>query len=172
MTDDGQRRVDTPAMDGVYGELRRMASALLRSPGHTLQPTALVHEAWLRLAAAQGEQPPSDRAHFLATAARVMRHVLVDHERRRRRSKRGGAAQRTVLIDAHGAGLDHALGVLEIEDALRALAQLDERMAKVVELRVFGGATIPETAAALGVSHMTVSNDWQTARRWLASRLL
>ena len=154
----------------TYDELRRMAEALLRSPARTLQPTALVHEAWLRLEASD-HAAAGDRPRFLAAAARVMRHVLVDHERRRRRLKRGGDARRTTLIDGHGAARDPAIDILDIEDALHALAALDERKAKVVELRVFGGATIEEAAAALGVSHTTVSNDWQMARRWLASHL-
>jgi RNA polymerase sigma factor (TIGR02999 family) len=154
----------------AYGQLRRLAASLLRTPGHTLQPTALVHEAWLRLEAAGADS--KDRARFLGMAAMTMRHVLVDHERRRRRTKRGGNASRTTLIDGHGAGLDRAFDLLEFEDALQALATLDERKARVAELRVFGGATIQETATALGVSHMTVSNDWQLARRWLVSRLL
>jgi RNA polymerase sigma factor (TIGR02999 family) len=153
----------------LYAELRRLAAAQLRDRHGTLQPTALVHDAWLRM---QGSDPRfHDRAHFLAAAATVIRSLLVDHDRRRRRQKRGGAARRTLLdselADEPRTGLD----LMDLEEALIELARLDARKARVVELRVFAGATLEEAAATLGVSRMTASNDWRMAKAWLVSRL-
>jgi RNA polymerase sigma factor (TIGR02999 family) len=161
----------------VYDELHALAARAMREEraGHTLQATALVHEAWLRLA--DGTQVGSSGLpHFLATAAGVIRHVLVDHARARAAEKRGGERRRISLTVADGlpAGGDAqacAVDVLALDEALRELARLSERQAKVVELRWFAGLDVDETAAALGVSARTVTGDWRVARAWLAERL-
>lgn len=156
----------------VYEELRRLAGAQLRreTPGHTLQPTALVHEAYLRVAQSSNASW-KDRAHFVALAATVMRQVLVDHHRRRSASKRGGAAVRLALDAQRLVAREKPLDVLVLEEALRELAALDERKARVVELRVFGGLDVDETSHVLGVSSRTVEADWSFARAWLKRRI-
>lgn len=156
----------------IYDELRRLAAIYLRGerPDHTLQPTALVHEAYLRLIDAS-RVDWRDRAHFFRTAARAMRRVLVDHARARRAEKRAGSWQRITLaeIDPELSGPD--LELLALDELLEQLAGLHERHAQVVELRFFGGLTIAETAAALGVSETTVEDDWAMARAWLLRQL-
>lgn len=156
----------------IYEELRRLAAIYLRGerPDHTLQPTALVHEAYLRLIDAS-RVDWRDRAHFFRTAARAMRRVLVDHARARGAEKRAGARQRITLagVDPELAGPDFEL--LALDELLERLAVLHERHAQVVELRFFGGLTIAETAAALGVSETTVEDDWAMARAWLQRQL-
>lgn len=156
----------------VYEELRRLAAVYLRGerPDHTLQPTALVHEAYLRLIDAS-RVDWCDRAHFFRTAARAMRRVLVDHARARGAEKRAGAWQRITLagLDPESAGPDFEL--LALDELLERLAVLHERHAQVVELRFFGGLTIAETAVALGVSETTVEDDWAMARAWLQRQL-
>lgn len=148
----------------VYDELRQVAEAQLRRerPGHTLQPTALVHETYLKLCG--GDLPASSRAHFLALAARAMRQVLVDHARRRGAAKRGGAWSATTLTDG-AASIE-----LDPEELLaldRALDELEPRQRQVVECRFFGGMEESEIAEALGVSERTVRRDWVKARAWL-----
>jgi RNA polymerase sigma-70 factor (ECF subfamily) len=158
----------------VYDELRDLAAAHLRGERghHTLQPTALVHEAFVRLAA----DPAADwrgRAHFHAIAARAMRQVLVDHARRRKAAKRGGGAEREPLTLHDGladAGAPE-LDVLDLHAALEDLARLQERKARVVELRFFGGLTFEETGHVLGISPRTVEADWYLARAWLRREL-
>ena len=160
----------------VYAELRRMAHRQLAAEpaGHTLSTTALVHEAYLRLADQKRAQL-SNRAQFFALAARAMRRVLVDYARRHRAARRGGAKARPVSLDHAEAGRDaDALTVaargddlLALDEALERLAALDPRLARVVECRFFGGLTEAETAEALGVSTRTVSSDWTMARGWL-----
>ena len=159
-------------MEEVYDELRRLARRQLahEPAGHTLQPTALVHEVYLRLAAGRGRSFPS-RAHFFAFAARLMRHLLVDHARARRAGKRGGGATRMDLPEDLAAASREPLDVLAVDAALRRLEDLDARQAQVVELRCFAGLTVPEAADVLGVSSATVDRDWQVARRWLACEL-
>jgi len=152
----------------VYDELRQLARRYLsrERPNHTLQPTALVHEAWFRLSG-RGAGPWRDESHFFATAALAMRRILIDHARRRQADKRGGG--RAI------AGLDmEKLGVavgddylLALDEALVRLAKFDERQAKVVELRFFAGLTVPEVAEVLGWSRATVERDWRVARAWL-----
>lgn len=156
----------------AYQDLRRLAAAQLRGerPGHTLQATALVHELYLRLFAGD---PPSweDRAHFLATAARQLRHLVIDHARRRNARKRGGPHAR-VDVDLLGlAGLPLDARVLDLDEALLALEQLEPRAASVVELRFFGGLDEKEIAAAVGISVATVKRDWTFARSWLQVRM-
>ena len=156
----------------VHDDLRTIAARLLRheAPGHTLQPTDLVHEAYLRLAGGPSATP-EDRAHFLAIAARAMRHLLVDHARRRRAAKRGGGAS-PVRITNEQVGVDLSFDeLLALDDALERLGELDARLRQVVECRFFGGLTEPETAQALGVTTRTVQRDWARARAWLYSEL-
>ncbi|MDF1504788.1 ECF-type sigma factor [Roseisolibacter sp. H3M3-2] len=174
------RRGAPDAMDRllplVYGELRGMAHRRLRAEpsGHTFDSTALVHEAWLRLAE-QSRAGWADRAHFFAVAGRVMRRVLVDYARRHLAGRRGGGARGVALTDADDAGAlvassrDDAL--LALDEALARLGALDERLCRVVECRFFAGLSEAETAEALGVSPRTVSRDWTTARGWLFREL-
>jgi RNA polymerase sigma-70 factor, ECF subfamily len=154
----------------VYDELRRVAASTLRRerPDHTLQPTALVHEAYLRLAHESDERWES-RAHFLAVAATAMRHVLVDHARGRNAQKRGSGEQRLPLEDVHGAvpSPGQEIDFLALDVALSRLGELDSRQARLVELRFFGGLTVEEAAAVVGVSPRTVKREWQVARAWL-----
>jgi RNA polymerase sigma factor (TIGR02999 family) len=157
----------------VYDELRRLGGGLLRRerPGHTLQPTALVHEAVLRLCRPDALAGPRGRAQFLAAAARAMRQVLVDHARRRAADKRGGGRERLPL----DAVLDHfaqqRLDLLAVHDALTRLAGLHERQSQVVELRFFGGYTAEEIAEQLQVSVSTVESDFRKATAFLRGRL-
>jgi RNA polymerase sigma-70 factor (ECF subfamily) len=181
---------DTHASDAlaslVYAELRRQAQRALRreGTGHTLQPTALVHEAWMRLDDQLGARWES-RTQFFAVAAQMMRRVLVDYARTRRAVKRGGdgghalgghAAARVTLgaVDREGAeaapSLD-AVDLLALDDALARLATLDPAKARLVELRYFAGLSIPEAAEALGVSPATVGREWAVARMWLRREL-
>ena len=156
----------------VHGELRAIAARLLRreAPGHTLEPTELVHEAYLRLAAA-GPGGAENRAHFLGIAARAMRHLLVDHARRRKSAKRGGGVVPLRVSSAQvGINLDSD-ELLALDDALDRLSELEPRLRQVVECRFFGGLTEDETAAALGVTSRTVQRDWAKARAWLYKEL-
>lgn len=156
----------------TYAELRSIAGALMRHErsGHTLQPTALVHEAFLKLV---GSAPPrlNDRTHFLAVAARAMRQVLVDHARRHLAGRRGGDWQRVTLDEALSPQVDREFEVLDLDRLLDAFAALDPRAAQVAEMRIFAGMTVPEIAAALEVSPRTVDGDWAMARGWLAREL-
>jgi len=160
-----------PFLGEVYDELRALAAGYLgrERAGHTLQPTALVHEAFLRLA----RQDPgrwNDSGHFCALAAGVMRRVLVDHARRRQTSKRGGAPERVTLAGIASPG-EEELDLLSLDDALRELANLSPRQAQVVELRFFGGLTLDEAAQHLEVARSTAAADWKMARAWLNHRL-
>jgi RNA polymerase sigma factor (TIGR02999 family) len=152
----------------VYEVLREIAHRHLarQRRGHTLGTTALVHEAYLRLAEPSGA-PWQDRAHFFAVAARAMRFILVDYARRRGAEKRGGDRVRVTLTGADAADDGQAADLLDLDDALTGLAQRSERLAQVVELRFFGGLTVEESAEVLGVSPRTVKADWQKARLWL-----
>jgi RNA polymerase sigma-70 factor (ECF subfamily) len=156
----------------VYAELKRRAGAqLARERGsHTLQPTALVHEAFLRLVD-QRSARWQNRAQFFAVAAQLMRRILVDHARARAADKRGGDAVRISLDDAGDASTSPEPDVLLLNQALERLARLDERQARVVELRYFGGLTVEEVAAVLEVSQITVKRDWAMARAWLYREL-
>jgi len=154
----------------VHQELRRMARRCLRGEraGHSLQATALVHEAYLRLVDVQHVNW-HNRAHFLAMAARLMRRVLVDAARARRSQKRGGGVLPVSLSDARHP--EKGEDVVALDEALHALAEVDERKSRVVELRFFGGLSVAETAAALTVSPETVMRDWKLARAWLRREL-
>lgn len=180
----GDRAALDELMPLVYDELRRIAHRYhaQQRAGHTLQTTALLHEAYLRLAG-QEEKHWENRAHFFAVAAQAMRHILVDYARARQRDKRGGGAQQLsldgaldgaldgVLDKALTLGAEHERELVALDDALTDLAKLDERQSKVVELRFFGGLTEPEIAEVLQVSQRTVSSDWQFARSWLLRQL-
>lgn len=155
----------------VYDRLRELAAGYMKRErvGHTLQPTALVHEAYFKLIDQRGIEF-RDRSHFLAVAARAMRQVLVERARRHNTAKRGDGWARVTLDSAAPTASD-ATELLAIHDALERLAERDERLAKVVEMRFFGGLTIEETARALEVSHTTIENDWSIARAWLSREL-
>ena len=152
----------------VYRELRRTAHGRLgrERPGHTLQTTALVHEAYLRLVD-QREASWKNRAQFFAVAAQMMRRILVDYARARQYGKRGGSAQRVELDEAIVASKDRAAEVVALDEVLLSLAELDPRKSRVVELRVFGGLSVEETAEILEVSPGTVKRDWTLAKAWL-----
>jgi RNA polymerase sigma-70 factor (ECF subfamily) len=156
----------------VYEELRKLAAAKLRheKPGQTLQATALVHEAYLRLVD-QTRTDWQDRAHFFRTAARAMRQILVDYERRRSAAKRGGGGHKVTLDENLAVSTEKAIDVLALDDALTRLARMDQRMAQVVEYRVFTGMTLLEASFALQVSERTVKNDWRVAKAWLRHEL-
>ncbi|HZS46596.1 MAG TPA: sigma-70 family RNA polymerase sigma factor [Blastocatellia bacterium] len=159
-------------MPYVYDELRKLARNYMRHerPGHTLQTTALVNEAYLRLVKERNLSLQS-RSHFLAKAARLMRQILVDHYRGQSRLKRGGDLLQVSLAEASEIS-QTAVELLALDDALTALARIDERQSQIVEMRFFGGLTIEETAAALGVSHTIVERDWSVTRAWLQRELL
>jgi len=159
-------------VDIVYPELRRIASGYLRRERaeHTLRATEVVHEAYLRLIDSSRAEW-KDRSHFLGIAARVMRQVLVDHARTRSAEKRGGDRRR-VTLDTRVMGSESPQAdVLDLDDALTRLAAVDERAARVTEMRVFAGLTVVETAQALDVSERTVYDDWSMARLWLSREL-
>ena len=174
---DGERGAFERLMALVYEDLRRLAAWQLRSERteHTLQPTALVHEAFLKLVgpedAAPGAARWEGRRHFFALAAQVMRHILVDHARTRQREKRGGGRAAAALDEALGLSAPTAPGLLELDEALVALAGVDERKGWIVELRFFGGLTVEETAAVLGISPATVRREWTMAKAWLRREL-
>lgn len=155
-------------MERVYDEFRAMAAAYLsREPaGHTLQPTALVHEAFLKLVD-QDRVDWKGRSHFMAIGAQAMRRILVDHARQKGRAKRGGGRQRISLDEHLTVWPYNEHDVLDVDDALEQLARLDPRQAKIVELRFFGGLTAAEVAEYLAVSKATVDREWRVARAWL-----
>jgi RNA polymerase sigma factor (TIGR02999 family) len=172
---DGDERAVEVLMPIVYDELRRLAARELRRErsDHTLQPTALVHEAWLRLL---GDRRVDfeGRGHFFALAARAMRRVLIDHARRAIAGRRPPRAARVELspeLEPLGSGGADPAEVLALDAALERLAALDPRQASVVELRFFGGLSAPEAATALGVSEATVAREWRAARAWLKREL-
>src|SRR6516164_4919118 len=155
----GDERARGELMALIYDELRRVAARLMRRerPDHTFPPTAVVHEAVIRLLGEEVFDQAADRSFLFAAAARAMREVLIDHARRRAAGRRGGGRKRVPLDAVH--------------EALDRLAKLDGRQAQVMTLRYFGGMTVPEVAAALGVATVTVERDWRLARAWLAGQL-
>jgi RNA polymerase sigma factor (TIGR02999 family) len=170
---EGNQEVLDKLMPLVYNELRRQASRYLRREraNHTLQTTALIHEAYLKLID-QNQVEWQNRTHFYAIAAQAMRRILVDYARERNREKRGGAAENLPLEEAafvvsEGKNVD----LVALDEALTRLAQFDERQARVVELRYFSGLSIDETADILGVSNVTVRRDWNMAKAWLHQQI-
>ena len=164
----GDREALDALMPQVYEELRRLARHYLRQErsDHTLQSTALVHEAYVRLL---GQNPPEwkNRAHFFGIAARLMRQILVDHARSHHAAKRGGAALKITLSDAIAGTKAKNLDVVALDRALNNLAQLSQQQSQIVELRFFSGLTIEDTSEALGISPATVKRSWTAARAWL-----
>lgn len=156
----------------VHQELRRRAAARLRRerPGHVLQPTALVHEAYLRLVD-QRHTDWRNRGHFFAVASELMRRILVDHARRRQMAKRSGGWARVTLDETVGQRDPQDIDVLDLDAALADLASFDHRKSRVAELRFFGGLSLEDVASALGISRATVEREWQAARAWLYRRV-
>jgi RNA polymerase sigma factor (TIGR02999 family) len=168
----GDQPVVGDLLPAVYGELRRLAAQHLgdERPSHTLQPTALVNEAYLRLA----DQPRvklTSRAHFFRLASKVMRQILVDHARARAAAKRGGSAERITLIDSLVSQDGPDIDLLSLEEALARLGVLSPGKARLVELRFFGGLSIEEAADVLDISRTQATREWRTARAWLADEL-
>lgn len=168
----GDEAASARLMEIVYAELRALAGSYAKGQrlGHTLQPTALVHEAFVKLVEGSGQEW-SDRAHFFAVAATAMRQILTDHARAQRAQKRGGEWQKVTLDEGAFAGGQRDLDLVALDDVLHELAEYDARKHRVVELRFFGGLTAEETARVLGVSLTTVESDWRAARAWLQLRL-
>ena len=168
----GDRSAEEVLMPRVYVELHQLASSRMRAerPGHTIQPTALVHEAYLRLCSAY-EVKWQDRAHFFRAASCLMRHVLVDYARQHRAQKRNGGAPVISLNEAIAISSDQFDVALEVDEVLEKLAEFSPRQAKVVVMRFFGGLTDDEIAEALTVSARTVKRDWLLARAWLHQQL-
>jgi RNA polymerase sigma factor (TIGR02999 family) len=169
---DGDGEALQELMPLVYEELRRMAKRYMFSQpsGHTLQTTALIHEAYLKLAD-NPEKRWQNRAHFFAVAARAMRHILVDYSRSRQTEKRGGGMTFVSIDDVAVLSWDRASEIVAINEALDELTALDERKGRVVELRYFGGLTVDETAKVLKVSVETVQRDWRFSKSWLMRNL-
>jgi RNA polymerase sigma-70 factor, ECF subfamily len=169
---EGDKAALNRLMPLVYDELRKLARSYMRREreGQMMQTTALIHEVYLRLIDAE-QVRLENRAHFFAAAARLMRQVLVDLARERGSRKRGGAARRVSFDEAMVVGKQRDEGLLALDEALSALAQIDPRKSQVVELRFFGGLGVAETAEALCVSVETIHRDWRLARSWLLRRL-
>ncbi len=167
----GDRAAIESLMPKVYGELRRLAGVHLRDEraGHTLQPTALVHEAFLRLSDAEAASI-ADRTHFFRLASRLMRQILVDHARGKQTQKRGGELARVTLTDVSSPQAAE-VDLLGLEDALRKLESLDARKARLVELRFFGGLGEEQAAEAIGISRTQAAREWRVTRAWLADEL-
>ena len=168
----GDRQAAQRLLPLVYEELRRLAASRMgrESAGHTLQPTALVHEAWLRLG---GDRQPewSNRAHFFSAAAEAMRRVLIDHARRRLAQRRGGGHEHLDISELHLAATTDDAHVLAVNDALEGFAQVEPRKAELVKLRYFAGLTLPEAAQAMGISLATAERWWAYARACLSKVL-
>ena len=152
----------------VEVELRRLAKHYMgrENPGHTLQTSALINEAYIRLIDQQSVQW-KDRAHFFAVSAQIMRHILIDHARSHRSAKRGGGARKIPLDELEAVSDQRATELLALDDALNTLAVLDPRKSQMIELRFFGGLSIEETAEAMGISPMTITREWRLAKAWL-----
>lgn len=168
----GSRDAIDQLLPRVYEELRGIAVNFLRSErnDHTLQPTALVHEAYLRLLN-QRSVGWEDRTHFFAAAATVMRRILVDHARAHKAAKRGGGRRRTALDDAVALFEKRALDLVGLDQALEKLGKIDERKSRIVELRFFGGLTVDETSKVLDIRRRTVEREWTLAKAWLRGEL-
>lgn len=169
---DGDQEALNQLMPLIYGELRKMARRYMRGQpkGHTLQTTALIHEAYLKLAI-HGEKQWQNRAHFFGVAAQAMRNILVDYARARQANKRGGQARAISLDEAAIVTGERAAEVVALDEALNSLAKLAPRQSRVVELRYFGGLNVEETAEVLNISAETVTRDWRMAKAWLLREL-
>jgi RNA polymerase sigma factor (TIGR02999 family) len=169
---DGDAESERRLFDAVYRELHRLASGLMRKErrNHTLQASALVNEAYLRLVGQEGMAWES-RNHFYMAAARVMRRILIDHARRRQAGKRFTGQRRVDLNEAMVVAEENAGQMLDLDAALTRLAELDPRQSQIVELRFFAGLTVEETARVMGISEKTVKRDWAVARAWLEGEL-
>jgi RNA polymerase sigma-70 factor, ECF subfamily len=170
---DGNQDVVDQILPHIYGELRRLAGSYLRRErsDHTLQPTALVHEAYMKLVD-QRQVKWQNRAHFFGIAAQVMRRILMDHARKHKAEKRGGEADKLPLEDEIlVVSTNRSDQLLALDEALETLAKLDPQKAKIVELRYFGGLSIEETAEVIGVSVPTINRQWRTAKAWLYGQL-
>jgi RNA polymerase sigma factor (TIGR02999 family) len=168
----GDQEAATRVLPLIYDELRRIASQQLRRErgDHTLQATAIVNEAYLRLDGAEGFSWPS-RAHFFAFASHLIRRILVDYARHQNRLKRGGKAEKVSLAEVADLAAVKSADVLALDEALASLEAIDPRKAAVVELRFFGGLTLEETATQLGISPETVGREWRRAKAWLYTEL-
>ena len=168
----GDASVSARLLPVLYDELRKLAGSWFQHlpPGQTLQPTALVNEALLRLLGTE-PVPSMDRTHFMALAAKAMRQVLIDHARKKGAQKRGGGNWARITLGDTPARVASPIELLAVDEALNRLAKLSERQASIVELRVFGGLTIEETAKALGIGASTVKSQWLIARTWLKREL-
>jgi RNA polymerase sigma factor (TIGR02999 family) len=168
----GNRASADALLSLVYDELRKIARQYLRKErsDHTLQPTALVHEAYMKLIDIS-EISWQDRAHFFAVASNIMRQILVDHARARLTEKRGGEAQRIALEDAISFSDKPDVDLLALDEALKKLAEFDEQQCRIVELRFFGGLTIEETAHVVGISPATIKREWTLAKAWLFRKM-
>jgi len=168
----GDKEALDQLMPIVYDELRRQAARYLRreQAGHTLQTTALIHEAYVRLVDQRNVQW-QNRAHFFGIAAQLMRRILVDHARTKKRVKRGGSKVQVSLADATVAVKGPDLDIVALDEALEHLAKVDEQQSRVVELRYFSGLTVEETAEVMGISTATVKREWSVARAWLHREL-
>jgi RNA polymerase sigma factor (TIGR02999 family) len=164
----GDARARDRLLPLVYDELRRIAARQMRQEraGHTLQPTALVHEAYLKLVG-QRRVDWQNRAHFYGVAAQVMRRILVDHARRHKADKRGNGLEAVSIEEALNLRAENLIPVLELEDVLERLEKLDPALSRIVELRAFGGCTLEEAAEVLNVSRSTAKRDWRLAKAWL-----
>jgi RNA polymerase sigma-70 factor (ECF subfamily) len=167
----GRREVEADLIPLIYHELRRLAAAQMKRErsGHTLQPTALVHEAYLRLAGQHADW--QNRAHFFAVAAQAMRRVLLDHARQHHAGKRGSQGQRITLEEGLAVTSDPLDEVLAVDECVTRLAAIDPRQARLVELRFFAGLSVEESAQALGISEITAKRDWASAKAWLSREL-
>jgi RNA polymerase sigma-70 factor, ECF subfamily len=168
----GDRGAESALLQAIYSELHRLASAVMRSErvDHTLQPSALVNEAYLRLI---GGKPVSwqGRAHFLNAASQTMRRILIDHARASRSAKRAGSQARVEFEEGMAISYGNPDLLLDIDQALQTLAEVDPRKEQIVQLRYFGGLSVEETAAVLDISEKTVKREWAMARAWLESKL-
>ncbi|MGB7924211.1 MAG: sigma-70 family RNA polymerase sigma factor [Pyrinomonadaceae bacterium] len=168
----GNRTAVDALLPLIYDELRSLASNYLRRerPDHTLQPTALVHEAYLRMVD-QTQVNWQNRAHFFGVAAQMMRRILVDHARSHRAEKRGADFQKLSLDENIDKAVERSAELIALDEALRELAEVDEHKSRIVELRYFGGLSVEETAEVLGVSPVTVKRHWRMAKAWLFGRM-
>lgn len=169
---DGDQSVRDQLIESVYRELHRLAENYLRRErdNHTLQPTALINEAYLKLFS-DSMQTWENREHFIGVAAGIMRHILVDYARARKREKRGGENYFISLTSADRFVSKKEVDLIELDEALNLLAEIDEQKSRIVELKFFGGLTIEETGIALDISHATIEREWRIAKAWLRREL-